>query len=53
MLILGTDIGWRCKCAMLWCDLDFTFVLAIVTLSFENLVWAYLRNCKVQVVDTY
>ena len=36
-LILGTDIGWGCRCATLWCDLDLTFDPAIVTLNLKIL----------------
>ena len=46
-LILCTDIGWGCRCAMLWCDLDLAFDLAVVTLSLKILSWLYLGNHKV------
>ena len=38
-LKLGGDIGWGCRCATSWYDLDFTFNRAVVTLTFKN-VWA-------------
>ena len=48
MLILSTwDIGWRCRCATSWCDLDLNFDLAVVTLSLKILSGLYLRKCKV------
>ena len=37
MLKLGSDIGWGCKCATSWCDLDLTFDLAVMTLSLKIL----------------
>ena len=46
-LILGRDIGWGCRCAMSWCDLDLTFDLTIVTLTFKIVSGLYLRNHKV------
>ena len=36
-VILGRDIGWGCRCAMSWCDLDLTFNLVVVTLTFKIL----------------
>ena len=47
MLKLGRDIGRGCRCAMLWCDLNLTFDLAIVTLGLKILSGLYLRNIKV------
>ena len=47
MLILGSDIGWGYKSAMLWCDLDLTVDLAIVTLILKIVSGLYLRNHKV------
>ena len=47
------DIGWGCRCAMSWCHLDLTFDLAVVTLTYKNLFGLYLRNRKVQEVDTW
>ena len=35
-LILGRDIGWGCRCAVSWCDLDLTFDLAVVTYISET-----------------
>ena len=52
-LILGRDIGWGCRCAMSWCDLDLTFDLAIVTLNLKILSGLYLGNCKVWNVHTW
>ena len=46
-VILGGDIGWGCKCATLLSDLDLTFDLAVVTLTYKILSGLYLRNCKV------
>ena len=46
-LILGRDIGWGCRCATSWSDLDLTFDLAVVTLSLKILSGLYLGNCKV------
>ena len=36
-LVHGRDIGWGCRCAVSWCDLDLTFDLAAVTLSLKIL----------------
>ena len=46
-LILGRDIGWGCRCATSWYDLDLTFDLAVVTLSLKILSGLYLINRKV------
>ena len=45
-LILGRDIGWGCRCATSWCDLDLgvTFDLPAVTLTFKILSGQYLGN---------
>ena len=43
----------RCRCATSWSDLDLTFDLAVVTLSLKILFGLYLRNRKVQEVDTW
>ena len=51
-LILSRDIR-GCRCAASWCDLDLTFDLAVVTLTFKILSGLYFRNCKVQKVDTW
>ena len=40
------------KCAMSLCDLDLTFDLAVVTLTYKLLSGQYFRNCKVMEVDT-
>ena len=36
-----------CRYAVSWCDLDLTFALAAVALSFKILSRLYLGNCKV------
>ena len=36
-----------------WCDLDLTFDLAVVTLTYTILSRLYLRNRKVWEVDTW
>ena len=46
-LIPGKDIGWGCRCATSWCDRDFTFDLAVVTLTFNILSGLYVGNHKV------
>ena len=38
---------------MWWCDLDLTFNLAVVTLTFKILSGLYLRNDKVYKVDSW
>ena len=38
---------------MSWCDLDLTFDIALVTLTYKSLSTLYLGNCKVQEVDTW
>ena len=40
-------------CAASWSDQDFTFDLAVVTLTYKILSGLYLRNCKVLEVDTW
>ena len=40
------DIGWGCRYAVSWCDLDLTFDLAVVTLSLKILSGLYLGNRK-------
>ena len=35
--ILGRDIGWGCRCATSWSDLDLTFDLAVVSLTYKTL----------------
>ena len=37
ILILGRVISWGYRCATTWFDLDFTFDLAVVTLSLKIL----------------
>ena len=36
-----------CRCATSWSDLDLTFDLAVVTLTYKTLSGLYLSNCKV------
>ena len=43
-MILGRDILEGCWCAKSWCDLDLTFDLALVTLTFYNLVWVICQE---------
>ena len=50
--MVGALVG-VCKCAMSWCDFDLTFDLAVVTLTFKILCGLYLRNNKVEEVDTW
>ena len=47
LLILGRDIGWKCRCLTSWYDLDLTLDLVVVTLTLKMLSGLYLRNCKV------
>ena len=42
----------RCRCATSWCNLDLTFHLVIVALTYKTLSGVYFGNCKVQEVDT-
>ena len=53
MLMLGRDIGWGCRCATSWCDLDLTFGLAVVTFTYKILSGLYLGKRKVWEVDTW
>ena len=46
-LILGRDIGYGCRCASSWCDLDVTFDLVIVSLTYKILSGLYLGIRKV------
>ena len=46
-VILGRDVGLGCKCATLWCDLDFTLDLFVVTLTFKISLGVNLGNCRV------
>ena len=52
-LILGRDIGWGCRCVTSWCDLDLTFDLAVVTLTYNALSVVYFGNHKVEEVDIW
>ena len=45
--LVGTLVR-GCRCAMSWSDLDLTFDLAIVTLTYKILSGLYLGNSKVQ-----
>ena len=36
-----------CRCAASWCDLDLTFDLVVVTLTYKILSGLYLGNRKV------
>ena len=47
------DIGWGCRCAASCCDLDLTFDVAIVYLTYKILSGLYLRDRKVYEVDTW
>ena len=42
-----------CRCATSWCDLDLTFDLAVVTLTYKILSGLYLGNRKLLEVDTW
>ena len=35
------------RCATSWCDLDLTFNLAVVNLTYKTWSGLYLGNCKV------
>ena len=48
---LGTLVR-GCRCATSWVDLDLTFDLAVVALSLKILSGLYLKNRKVEKVDT-
>ena len=50
--MVGTLVR-RCRCASSLCHLNLTFDLAVVNLTYKILSWQYLRNCKVQEVDTW
>ena len=41
------------RCVTSWCDLDLTFDLAVVTLTYKILSGLYLRHCKVWEVNTW
>ena len=38
-------------CNVMVCDLDLTFVLAVVTLNFKILSRLYFKNCELQKVN--
>ena len=42
-----------CRCATSWSDLDLTFDLAVVTLTYKMLPGLYLGKCKVWEVDIW
>ena len=42
-----------CRCKMSWCDLDLTFDLAVVTLTYNALSGLYFGNHKVYEVDIW
>ena len=42
-----------CRCAASWSDLDLTFDLVVVTLTYKMLSGLYLGNCKVWEVDIW
>ena len=44
--MVGTLV-WGSRCATSWCDLELTFDLAVVALTYEILSGLYLRNRKV------
>ena len=46
-LVQAISIVRTCRCATLWCDLDLTFELAVVTLTYKILSGLYLRYRKV------
>ena len=46
-LILGTrDIIWGSRCVASWCDLDLTFDLTVVTLTFKILFGQFLGGFR-------
>ena len=45
LYLVGTLVR-RCRCATSWSDLDLTFYLAVVTLTYKILSGLYLRNRK-------
>ena len=49
--ILDTVRCRGCRCATSWSDIDLTFDLAVVTLTYKILSGVYLGNRKVQEVD--
>ena len=50
--MVGTLVS-GCRCAPSWCDLDMTFDIAVVTLTYKIFYRPNLGNCKVCEVDTY
>ena len=42
-----------CRCATSWCDLDLTFDLAVVTLTYKILSGLYLGNHKGLYLELY
>ena len=49
--ILDRDNFWTCRCANSWCDLDLTFDLAMMTITFKILSQLYPRKRNVQEFD--
>ena len=49
-MVSGWAGGWALGKS---CDLDLTFDLSIVTLTYKILSGLYLKNCKVLEVDTW
>ena len=43
----------ECRCAVSWSDLDLTFDLAVVTLTYKILSGLYLGNLKVWEIDIW
>ena len=41
-----SEIG-GCRCTTSWCDLDLTFDLSVVTLTFKIFLGMCLGNCEV------
>ena len=52
-LILGRTLVRVDRCETSWCDLDLTFDLVILTMSFKILSGLFLGFHKVQKVDTW
>ena len=44
ILILGRDIVWGCRCAALLCDIDLTFDISVVTLTFKSFLGYILKT---------
>ena len=48
---LTGDIGWVCRCAVSWCDLDLSFDLAVVTLTFKIIMFRSQINGDVMLLN--